>query len=501
MGPRVVVVFAETAGAGAAPNPAVGVVPFEEDGRRMLTIVVKLGFTLKDAEGGSLVVAEPTACKLSGDQPSRFDATVPAELDQASDFVPRKGATDLLVVGHAHARAPTMSIQGSFRVTSGDGTPIHGAHFLIESGAAAAKIPLSAPYFRPLAGGVPRTAAVGSDDRFVRGVVDGVEPSVWNVATEALRSELGRVEATSVLELVGLLPPADGDVPIRGSVVSARRVVLPGVAPQVLVEGSTLDREPVALTLDTLWLDTDACTGALVWRGTVGPVRSYVDVHRLFVTVERFLAERPTTEWLSDTQRGVIQYAHTEQDVAEGRDPPAQDARLEAERYATWGETAPEPRISIEAYAEVSAELAEWPDRRSETLSRHSLTEDRWAIEERAWLERFAADSVSGSAALPTLFGEHFVRAQDRLARPEEESYTLRDYAGLRVEMERGADVGTILGEAKLTLAQWLRLERRWLGRAEASPAVARELEELVAELESELPDDDGDDDDDDDDG
>ena len=148
------------------------------------------------------------------------------------------------------------------------------------------------------------------------------------------------------------------------------------------------------------------------------------------------------------------------------------------------------PRVPIERYARVSAELAEWPDKREDTLKRHGFKEERYLLEERCWLERFAADAVEGHGELAAYFGELFVAEQDKLATPEEERVGLRDYLSLRLAMEIGADVAEVLGQAKMTLAQWMRLDRRWTGRAEADPAVAEEMAVIDADLRAGVSDD-----------
>jgi hypothetical protein len=56
--------------------------------------------------------------------------------------------------------------------------------------------------------------------------------------------------------------------------------------------------------------------------------------------------------------------------------------------------------------------------------------------------------------------------------------------------MEIGADVAEVLGQAKMTLAQWMRLDRRWTGRAEADPAVAEEMAVIDADLRAGVSDD-----------
>jgi len=80
------------------------------------------------------------------------------------------------------------------------------------------------------------------------------------------------------------------------------------------------------------------------------------------------------------------------------------------------------------------------------------------------------------------------VAAQDGLTSDRERAMTLTDFATLLVQMERTADVQAVLEKNDVTLAMWMRLNRRWAKAADEDAAIARELEETLTKLRSEAP-------------
>ncbi|MFO0549853.1 MAG: DUF2169 domain-containing protein [Polyangiaceae bacterium] len=478
--------------------PAVGLTPLRVGERFLYAVSVRMGLRVSREVGE---IAEPilTGERPAADKKLRFASTddVAGEplLDDASDFGPLKKDVDVVVVGHAHARFAADSFEGGVRVLDlvegEDGQIAYRAavsgRFAVRAGAPTQKIPLVAPYLTSVGtSSLLRLAPVAREGRDLQGLLPpDFDEEVFNVAPPELRGSMGSVGPSAILELTGVFEPAAGDREDATMPVTTRVVGLPGLYPVVTFDGANGANVPVRMQLDTLRIDSDARTISVTWRGLAGPFDVASDFHRLVVSMEEVGAERDHGTRLSDTQRGKVVFAFDEDDARDGRTPPVEDARLSYERMKTWGEVAPEPRMPIESYARISAELAEWPKERDKTLDRHGYDEDSFGVEERAWLERFAADAMDGRSQLAVLYGDLFLREQDLLAKPEEDRWTLRDYAGLRVEMDRAADVGGVLEEAEISLAQWMRLERRWVRRAEEDPTVARELDSLLEELEA----------------
>src|SRR5262249_5791787 len=131
----------------------------------------------------------------------------------------------------------------------------------------------------------------------------------------------------------------------------------------------------------------------------------------------------------------------------------------------------------LAAYAAISAELAEGRESRTAVLSHHDLDEDSWTIEERAWLEAMGDAAMEGDGTMAATYGELFVAAQDRLADPAEDALGLDDYIALRIAVEGADDPPAVLKERGTTLSAWMRLDRRWMARAEADPRLWEEIE------------------------
>jgi len=472
---RVVVVCSEgPPGLREIPPPAVGVSKFHTASKIYVGVVVKIALTALD-EGGKLGeqlrwADEPAL--LSLDREPRFAELDPQALDYANDLVPAKLHTEIQVVGHARSQRPSSRIQGSVRA------PGLLVLFSARGTHESAEVPLAALYLK-LQGAGERlgphrdTSRTGHAEH---AYPDDLLAERMNAGAPSLRAALGTLPSDAALELTGLHPDAE---PLH--------LALPGVAPVVTADVSWGSTAPVDMVLDTVWLDVDAWRLELVWRGKVEVLESESEIARLVVSLEQGDAPRSGEARLSDCQRGTVLFATTEDDLIEGTSPPTDDARLALARYGTWSAAAPEPRIPLEDYARISAEMGEEPDKRAEVLERLDLTEDRWFVEERAWLERLAFEAMGGDSALAERYGELFVAAQDALAKPEELERTLRDYVEILVALEHRADSLEVLGRVPLSLAQWVRLDRRWKTAANDDPVVADELEDLLVELRAEL--------------
>lgn len=467
---RVAVVQAEGPSDLRSLRLLLGVCPFEREGEPFVSIVVRLD--LRIAEDGALL---PAARPLS---PASLQPDVPLDppdasgelLRYASDFALFKEEIDVLLVGHARGAAPADVIEGGLDLLRGDATLFSGS-FSARAGGAAAAIPLRSPYLAPVSAAVvTRVAPLASAARFVAGKATALDPRAFQAAEPGWRAPLGSIAPGATLRVRGLFGVAEGVV------------VLPGLEPVVTMDLERLEGVSVPVALDTLWIDADLGTAALCWRGVVPTPRGQ-RIERFVLSAEHVAGRRDDATRLADTQRGSVRYAWTEDDAARGEPPPEGDTLLNYHKEMTWSEVAPDPRISIEQYASISADLAEHPKERADVLTKHGFDEERWMVEERAWLERFAANAVQGKGELAAYFGDLFIAAQDALMTPEEQRLTLRDYAGLRAELDRSADPTVPLERAELTLAQFMRLERKWTARADADPAVQAELDVLLEEL------------------
>lgn len=441
--------------------------PEEGEDAQQLTLIAKAAFSyaaLADGEtpDPALIVAPPP---LSVDVPSALPGAAPEELAYPSDFVLRKVMAEVLLTGHAHAEAPSRHIEASFAVG-----PCQRS-FSAVSGAPALRLPLCADYLRtPDGAGV--VVPVGPLDRvpFLDVLPADLDFAYHQSAT--IEQQLDEIPPGAVIDLVGLSP--------RAPRVSVR---LPDV--RVRAVASFIDGEDraIAMELDTLAIETDREMVTAVWRGAFSVSSSLAigEIERVDVWLDPADAPRALTEVRRDLLRGVFAYAAEPNGdgtaLAELPDIPAED--LMAARYPLWDQS-PEPARSVEAYAQITAELMEEREPRAETLARHGLDETEWGLEERAWLEKMGADV--GSGALAARVTELLIAAQDALAAPHEASRTIDDYVPVRAAVDRGADTHAALALFEMSMPEWLRLDRRISAAAAADPELGRDIERRVRE-------------------
>lgn len=143
-----------------------------------------------------------------------------------------------------------------------------------------------------------------------------------------------------------------------------------------------------------------------------------------------------------------------------------------------FGPSQPEPpQLSIEAYAAISAELAQKGADRASVLRGHALTPAAWAVVDRYWTRAIAEQTERGERALLASFDAVYVATQEKVRRP----IGVSEYARILIGLERG-DVGRVLTELELQLGDLMRLQRVWTKRttedAELAEALRRATEE-----------------------
>ncbi len=224
-----------------------------------VTIVVKATFDIEADGGVSLVPDQPPLClDMATPKESGRDLEVHgAELFYGSDFAPRKGAVDVLAVGHARATTPRRQIPFRLRVAS------LNLALIAVSDSPSREAPLSERAVRRVPTDASTAVRMAPANSSVRGwvsrtVAPGFDFSVFNTAPRGHR--LVSLPADAQIHTEGLL--RRGDRPIQ----------LAGVSPRVFHVGNRGDTDPggaVEMVCDTLWLDTDREHVTLVWRGHV----------------------------------------------------------------------------------------------------------------------------------------------------------------------------------------------------------------------------------------
>lgn len=272
--------------------------------------------------------------------------------------------------------------------------------------------------------------------------------------------------------------------------LTAEAAVVRDLAPRArLVDAGETAELPIELVRHARAVDADKGVVMLSWRAAApcGPLP--VDAgagappfEHLLVSLEVDAAPRPLHQISGARARGRLSFA------AEAGVPasPHEADELRMARFVAW-ETCSTPALPLAEYAAVSAALAEGREPRAEVLARHDLSEDTWTFEERAWLQTIGDRALEGDGRLAVEYGECFTAAQDALAAPGEEATTLDEYVAVRARLHRAHDPTPVLREQGITLPRWLRLDRRFSGRARGDAALAAEIERRTAEELSRL--------------
>jgi hypothetical protein len=473
-----------------APPGALG--PSKDPPHPRLTIIVKATFTFSPQAGSALSAgsSEPAiiAATLSREPEPislarRYElpAAIEGDLLCPSDFVPYKPGCDVLLVGHASSDLPETSIQA--RVSVADVS----RSFVAAQGSPAVKIPLLRENIRD-EGGASVAEPVGpSPLQEVKFAHTDRHPadfdySVYMSASPSLRAT--SIGPDEVIELEGLSQRAP-----------RLDIELPGLAPRVRLAGESYYGPPVEMRCDTLWIDTDREVLVLVWRGSVPLITLDEDrIEKVMVSLELADAPRDFDSLRRELQRGSFTYAVFPGDLARGAaggagdedDDGEGDLELKLEQFEAQS-APPEPSLSLERYAQISADLAEEREPRRDCLKRYDLDEDAWGIEDRAWSSLIAEHVKRGDMSLPARHAELFAAAQDSLAGPEEGRITMEDYAALKVAMEAG-DPARTLGDKKMTLPQWMRVDRRWTRAALSDRKLKADLDSRISDLRARAP-------------
>jgi len=386
------------------------------------------------------------------------------EAKEPYDFAPYKPRADVIVVGDAYADPPTPRAEIPVRFSVG---ALSRAVRVIPTSSAAhvrlgEKNVFSGQSDEPDPIG-PRL--VEEKDLVRRVFLENYDYTAHQLAPAAQQRED---------------PFAPGE-PLRLAGLSSRgelELTLPREIPRVVVVFKrNMPRAELEMVADTLIIDSARAELVVLYRGMVGLPRPGT-IDRIYVSLAPARAGRKFAEILRSGARGSFLVSVCPENLDPRPASQEEEDDLTRVRYdlATQAE-APEPTITLEQYAAISAELAEQREPRKDVLERSQLDEDLWMLEERGWLEKMASSAMAGDGTLAARYGELFVAAQDALATPEEEKRTVEDYAAIAVALEHTEDVPRELQDRKIRLSEWMRLDRRMRKAAEADDAVADELE------------------------
>lgn len=430
----------------------------------LFAFVVKLTFTFqRGAEGVEVAALCEEQAPLALDRPNELPGAREGELAYASDFRLYRPRCDVLLFGHAHALQPVNGVDAAIRVGALE------RRFQVVSQDAATRLPLVRTALRDPSQSDYACAPVGPlsvpyED--TETWLEHVDFAKHQYAT--FDQQLDELAPDALIELTGLSA--------RGPV---RRIQLPGLVPQLHVDGGLYGEGLARLRCDTLFIDTDAERIECVWRAVSPVKRSSLDaIGDMLISIERAGSPRPPDELVKSLCRGVFHYAVYEDDVVDGA-PELDESALTFARLRARAPQ-PDPLITLEQYAQISAELAEQRQPRGAILERHGLDADAWSLEERGWMGRMSDAAMNGDPSLSTQFSTLYLAAQSALADPNEEAVTMETYAEIKVTMENGASQGQVLRARQMSVTAWIRIDNRFSRAAREDAAVKRELERAM---------------------
>jgi hypothetical protein len=424
----------------------------------MMTVIAKTTLSFATERPGVLPFAEEQL-GLALDLPSELDGAEEGEIAYPSDFVPMKPAIEILLHGHAYSDRPELRHPASVEIES------VARAFVVETAAPSVRAPLVARSIRSPNGleGAPPTGprrALATPGTSARGTLHApfTHAEGFNFIEYAVGPESQRMKS----------PPAGWTLTLRGlSARASKRVVaLPDIAPVVWLDTAAQRGAELEMWCDTVWIDTDRELCVMVWRGVVEtPSLEDDGVERILLSLARGDEAPALSEVRRDLARSAFEPAVEIDDFDDesARELAADEATFA--QYETWDE-AVEPSISLEAYASIAAASAEGGEARASALAARGLDEKGFGVEERAWLIKLGDLAQHGETGPAVRFGELFLTAQDALQGPGEGGETAEAYAALKVDLDRASDTIELLAARRMTLAQWMRMDRRWQRRA-----------------------------------
>lgn len=429
----------------------------------VMTFVVKVTYSYASCSSpADEMVLAPEPEGLSLDVPSELFGAEPDEIASPSDFVPLRRMVDVLVTGHAFSKRPVDNLPAGFEL----GTISRS--FVVKGERASVRAPLA----RAAIFGVDGEPAPHVGPRLTPPLQEdyplGFDFVAFNTAPPS--QQLEELSPGMYLTLSGLSE--------RAEKLSLR---LPRTEPVMWADTSEERGVPIELSCDMVWIDTDRELLVLTYR-MILPIPSIEldGVSQVTVALAREGQAPELAEVQKDLARGAFEAAVELSDFDDDARPPSEEPLFA--RFAELSQAIP-PQISLETYALIAAALAEGNGPREDTLRAYGFDEHRFLIEERGWLTRMAEAAMKEDTTLAARYGELFVKAQDSLQGPGEGQESVLEYASIKVDVEDAADPSEALAARKMTLAQWMRMDRRWARRAHEDRTVELAIERACDEV------------------
>jgi len=134
---------------------------------------------------------------------------------------------------------------------------------------------------------------------------------------------------------------------------------------------------------------------------------------------------------------------------------------------------------SIEAYAQVMAELASAPERRGEVLARHGLDEAGWEATDSRWQARLSEALDIDDDGVPELLSA-YAAAYDAAQRGLAPPISLDQFALVTRLLNASGDLHASLSKVGVTLAEYVHGSEHWSRRLAGDPALEARFHQVL---------------------
>ncbi len=135
--------------------------------------------------------------------------------------------------------------------------------------------------------------------------------------------------------------------------------------------------------------------------------------------------------------------------------------------------------MTLEAYAQVMAELASAGEAREAALARHGLDEARWEAIDAHWQAELSAALDVDDDGIPEVLSAYasaYEAAQRALAPP----ISIEQFAQVTRLLQASGDVRASLAKVGVTLADYVRGSEHWSRRLAGDEELERRFQELL---------------------
>jgi glyoxylase-like metal-dependent hydrolase (beta-lactamase superfamily II) len=188
-----------------------------------------------------------------------------------------------------------------------------------------------------------------------------------------------------------------------------RAFELPDHAPLVVADGPS-GRFVLDMRCDTLLLDDEGLS--LTWRGQVPADLFASPTSSVVVCLARRGQEPTLAAVMGELARAHVARAVVPEEAALPL-PPTPDVELAAQR-TRWSFTTPSPRLAVEAYAALRAQLAARSGERVDLLAAHGMDEHEWSLEQRAHAARVKRAARRGETETVEAFERTLAEARGK---------------------------------------------------------------------------------------